>query len=75
MVIVHYIPGFFLSSKIDAKYFKNSISNSPSRGVADSPSFLLNIQKPSRRVTDSESRFLIMIISTNSKPKAEQLER
>jgi hypothetical protein len=32
------------------------LSDSPSRGVSDSLSFLLNIQKPSRRVSDSPSR-------------------
>jgi hypothetical protein len=51
------------------------LSDSPGRGVADSPSFLLNIQKPTLRLAKSRSRFSIMNISANSKPKAERLER
>ncbi len=43
--------------------------------LSDSPSFLLNIQKPTLRLGESESRFSITNISATSKPKSERLER
>ncbi len=59
------------------------LAESGSRRLSDSPSFLLNIQKPTLRLgesashrqprlAESESRFSI---TANSKPKSERLER
>jgi hypothetical protein len=55
MVIVHYIPGFFFLPNWSIKFCKNSNSDSPSHH-SDSPTFLLNIQKPARRVGESVTR-------------------
>ncbi len=80
MVLVHYIPGFLFAKLsfqgLVLKFGKSMLNGkSASHRLSDSPSFLLNIQKPTLRLGESGSRFSITNISANSTPKAERLER
>jgi hypothetical protein len=58
-------PLHYISSRSDFDFefaeifvIEKRLSDSPSRGVSDSPSFLLNIQKPTPRLAESASHRL-----------------
>jgi hypothetical protein len=51
------------------------LAESGSRRLSDSLSFLLNIQKQTPQLSESENRSSITNISENLKPKSEWLER
>ncbi len=71
-------PSFsFKHSKADSptrRAVSRRLPDSPSRRVSDSLTRRVG-ESPIRRLTESGSRFSIMNISANSKPKAERLER
>ncbi len=76
IVPLHYLSSgsYFGFQFADIFIIEKRLPDSPSRGVGESASFLLNIQKPTLRLGESGSRFSVTNIIANSKPKSELLE-